>query len=119
MRPRMSVGPPGGNGRISRMGLLGQATGACAPAGHGASAIAAASSSRPPVLTPKTSGVLGVGGCLGLRRRRALFEELRGRHVLARAVVREPRPRRDETPDDDVLLQAAQVILLAHDRRFG
>src|SRR2546425_6684249 len=41
----MSVPPPGGNGRTSRTGLLGQASGACAGAGHGASAIPAAKGS--------------------------------------------------------------------------
>ena len=38
--------------------------------------------------------------------------------LLASGVIREARARRDEAADDHVFLQAAQVVLLAHDRRF-
>src|SRR5690242_10357431 len=125
MRPRMSVGPPGGNGRMSRMGLLGQASGACADAGRGASAAASATRtgrnarSFPPVFTTISSCVLGVSGRLRLGGGRPLFEELRRRRVLARAVVREARPRRNQAAYDDVLLESAQVVFLAHDGGFG
>src|SRR5215467_11191669 len=115
-RPRMSVPPPGGNGRMKRTGLAGQAS--CAFACQGASAAPSASVSATTARTER-SGVLGVRRSLGLGRGRALFEELRRRHVLARRVIREARPRRDEPADDDVLLQAAQIVLLAHDRGLG
>src|SRR5436190_17758898 len=47
-----------------------------------------------------------------------------GRHVLARAdldrpVLLQPRRRRDQLPDDDVLLQAEQPVDLALDRGVG
>src|SRR5207245_9599119 len=53
-----------------------------------------------------------------LRRRGPRPEPPRG---LAVAVVIpvDPRPRRDEMPDDDVLLEAQQIVLGAPDRRVG
>src|SRR5881409_1791423 len=63
---------------------------------------------------------------LGDRRRRErehAVERLHGlaarRQHLDPRVVREPGARRDQAPDDDVLLEAAQLIRLAGDRRLG
>src|SRR6266699_7271731 len=54
--------------------------------------------------------------CFSLGGGRTFLEQLRRRRVLARVVVRHARPRRDEPADDDVFLETAQVVLLAHDR---
>src|SRR5438034_1476000 len=133
MRPRMSVPPPGGNGRMKRTGRLGQASVVWAAAGQGAGAApprgandtnpsSARRSLRPTATTPAPLGVLDVRGrcrCFGLGGRRTFLEQLRRRRVLARVVVCHARPRRNEPADDDVFLEPAQVVLLAHDRRFG
>src|SRR2546426_1087580 len=63
----------------------------------------------------RASGVLRVHRRFGLGGGCALLEELRRRRVLARVVVRHARARRDQPADDDVLLEAAQVVFLAHD----
>src|SRR6185437_14096205 len=61
-------------------------------------------------------------------RRRCLGDRAFGQEALRRAagllllagvVVRESRPRRNQPADDDVLLQATQLVLLAHDRGLG
>src|SRR5216684_7399662 len=131
MRPRMSVPPPGGNGRMNRSGLLGQASLVWADAGQGRSAVPSTANGRrrsaraslpPTAMAPADSGVLDVCGrcrCFRLGGGRTFLEQLRRRRILARVVVRHARPRRDEPADDHVFLETAQVVLLAHDRGFG
>src|SRR5207249_6320526 len=59
----------------------------------------------------------------GWREREHTVERLHGlaarRQDLDAGVVREPRARRDQPPDDDVLLETAQLVRLAGDGRLG